>query len=68
MKNIILTDSQVQTLIAALNVSIEESPYRFIRMQRDFKLYDNDAIERIERSMERENESRKQILELLLRL
>jgi hypothetical protein len=68
MKNIILTDSQVQTLIAALNVSIEESPYRFIRMQHDFKLYDNDSIKRIERSMERENESRKQILELLLRL
>ena len=68
MKNISLTDSQIQTLISALNVAIEESPYRFRRMQYDFKLDDENAIKGIKQSMVRENESRKQIVELLLRL
>lgn len=68
MKTIVLTENQINTLIAAINVAIEESPYRFRRMQYDFKLDDEDAIEGVKQSMVRENESRKQILELLLRL
>lgn len=66
MKTIVLTEEQIATLIAALNVAIEESPYRFRRMQHDFKVENEDAIERIKRSMERENELRKQIIKLLI--
>ena len=68
MKTIVLTENQINTLIAAINVAIEESPYRFRRMQYDFKLDDKDAIEGVKQSMVRENESRKQMLELLLGL
>lgn len=63
-KNVALTDSQIQTLIAALRVAIEESQFRFARLVTPTS-EDCDAFERIKNSMERENEARNQILELL---
>ena len=64
--NIELTKNQIEVLLAALHVSIEESKFRFERITKnDAFLYDKEAIERIKLSMERENEARNQILELL---
>lgn len=63
-KNVALTDSQIKTLIAALRVAIEESPFRLARVNRLIS-QDYAAFERIKKSIERENEARNKILELL---
>jgi hypothetical protein len=64
MKEIKLTSGQISTLKATIRLAIEESFFRFERMLKDFPL-DEDAIERIRKSIERENDSREELLRLL---
>lgn len=64
MKEIKLTSGQISTLKATIRLAIEESFFRFERLMKDFTL-DEDAIERIRKSIERENDSREELLRLL---
>lgn len=64
MKEIKLTSGQISTLEATIRLAIEESFFRFERLMKDFTL-DEDAIERIRKSIERENDSREELLRLL---
>lgn len=64
-KNVELTESQINTLKAAICVAIEETPFRFERLLGEFKVHDKNTIDGLKKSSEDENELRKEILRLL---
>ena len=64
-KNVELTESQINTLKAAIRVAIEETQFRFERLLGEFKVYDKSTIDGLKKSSEDENKLREEILRLL---
>lgn len=64
-KNVELTESQINTLKAAIRVAIDETQFRFERLLGEFKVYDKRTIDGLKKSSEDENKLREEILRLL---